>query len=102
MSFHGRGKVTPAEWLAFMEGVGIERTVLYPTAGLSWRDPLPGGGDHPRPRVQRLAGGPYVQADARFSGMALLPMQVPEAAVEELRRAVRESGSVVRCCRQTV
>ena len=93
VSFHGRGKVTPTEWLAFMEGVGIERTVLYPTAGLSC-------GAIPYPEVAIVLtrayndwlAATYVQADARFSGMALLPMQVPEAAVEELRRAVEELG----------
>ena len=36
----------------------------------------------------------HTSADERLSGMALLPMQVPEAAVEELRRAVTELGLV--------
>ena len=93
VSFHGRGRVTPTEWIAFMEGVGIERTVLYPTAGLSC-------GAIPYPEVAIVLtrayndwlAATYVQSDARFNGMALLPMQVPEAAVEELRRAVEDLG----------
>jgi predicted TIM-barrel fold metal-dependent hydrolase len=34
----------------------------------------------------------YLQADRRFHGMALIPMQEPPAAVAELRRAVTELG----------
>src|SRR5207302_2992739 len=41
----------------------------------------------------------YVKRDPRFHGMALIPMQDPEAAVLELRRAVEElefSGAMLQ------
>src|SRR3989338_8485131 len=34
----------------------------------------------------------YLKKNPRFRGMALIPLQEPEAAVEELRRAVKELG----------
>lgn len=93
VSHKGRGRVGPKEWLAFMEDVGIERTVLYPTAGLAC-------GAIPYPEVAVVLTrayndwlhAAYLTEDDRFGGMALLPMQVPEAAVEELRRAVEDLG----------
>ena len=95
VSFTGRGRVGPPEWLAFLDEVGIERTVLYPTAGLSC-------GRIPYPEVAVVLArayndwlhSAYLQASERFGGIALLPMQVPEEAVAELRRAVEELGFV--------
>jgi len=93
VSFKGRGRVGPSEWIAFMDDVGIERTVLYPTAGLSC-----GRIAYPEVAVALTRAyndwlhDAYLSVDGRFGGMALLPLQVPEAAVDELRRAVDELG----------
>lgn len=80
-------------WLEFLEDVGIESTVLYPTHGLSY------GKVVSRYWAIDLARGyndwlyeNYCKQSPRFKGMALIPLQDPEAAVLELRRAVEELG----------
>ncbi|HVB04764.1 MAG TPA: amidohydrolase family protein [Acidimicrobiales bacterium] len=87
----GRPVVGPEGWGAFLDDVGIERTVLYPTRGLAV--------GHIESLDYAVAAtrayndwlhDTYVAADPRFNGMALLPMQDPEAAVAELHRAVTE------------
>ena len=91
----GRGRVEVPGWLEFMPDVGIESAVLYPSGGL-------GVGRIPHPEVAvavcRVYNDwlyqTYVAADKRFKGMALIPLQDPQAAVEELRRAVKEYGFV--------
>lgn len=89
----GRPSVGPERWGAFLDDVGIERTVLYPTRGLAV--------GHIESLDYAVAAtrayndwlhDTYVAADERFNGMALLPLQDPEAAVAELRRAVTELG----------
>ncbi|MBI4523269.1 MAG: amidohydrolase [Deltaproteobacteria bacterium] len=86
-------KVGPDGWLEFLEDVGIETTVLYTTDGLSF------GKVFNRDWAIDLARAynnwlyeTYLARSPRFKGMALIPMQEPEAAVEELRRAVKELG----------
>lgn len=81
----------PAEWEQFLEDVGVEMTVLYPTRGLSV------GNISSRDWAVALCQAyndwlhqTYVQVNPRFKGMALIPMQDVEAAVLELRRAVTE------------
>lgn len=81
-------------WVYFLDAIGIERTVLYPTLGLT---------------VGRIRDLDYVVAITRayndwisetyvqhptgkFQAAALLPLQVPEAAVAELRRVVNDLG----------
>jgi hypothetical protein len=89
----GRGRVGPNEWLAFLEDVGIETTILYPTSGLAY-------GKIPYDDVAvAVCRGyndwlheTYLKATPRFRGMALIPMQDPEAAALELRRAVEDLG----------
>jgi uncharacterized protein len=93
VSFTGRGRVGPPEWLAFLDEVGIERTVLYPTAGLSCgRIPYPEVAVVLTRAYNDWLHSAYLQSSDRFGGMALLPMQVPDEAVAELRRAVEELG----------
>ena len=89
----GRGVVGPEGWLAFLDDVGIESTVLYTTLG------LPVGNITSRDWAIAFTRGyndwlhaTYVTRSPRFKGMALLPMQEPEAAVEELRRSVEDLG----------
>jgi predicted TIM-barrel fold metal-dependent hydrolase len=85
--------VGPDGWLEFMEDVGIESAVLYTTGGLAygkvfhldWAIAL-------AKAYNNWLHETYLSRDPRFKGMALIPMQEPEAAVEELRRAVVELG----------
>lgn len=81
----------PDLWRSFLDDVGIERTVLYPTRGLAF--------GHVASLDYAVAVARayndwlhdvYLQADSRFNGMALVPLQDPEEAVKELRRAVTE------------
>jgi len=85
------GNVGPDGWMGFLKDVGIEAAVLYPTCGLSF------GKIVSRDWAIDLARAyndwlhqAYLKKSPRFKGMALIPLQEPEAAVEELRRAVKE------------
>ena len=88
-----RAPVGPKEWLEFLDDVGIERTVLYPTGALAYGHiaSLDYAVVAARAYNDWLADE-YLAADSRFHGMALIPMQDPEEAVKELRRAVTELG----------
>ncbi len=88
-----RPLVGPKEWLAFLDDVGIERTVLSPTRGLAFGhiESLDDAAVVAREYNDRPADT-SLRADGRFHGMALLPMQDPEEAVKEPRRAVSELG----------
>ena len=85
--------VDPDGWIAFLEDVGIASAVLYPTWGLccarivsvDWAI------DVCRAYNDWLHGA-YLSRDSRFKGMAIVPLQSPAAAAEELRRAVTELG----------
>jgi hypothetical protein len=80
-------------WIDFLDGAEIERTVLYPTAGLTCsliRD---------RDWAVALARAyntwlceRYLRVSPRLQGMALLALQDPAEAAAELRRAVTELG----------
>ncbi len=83
----------PREWVEFLEDVGIESTVLYPTGGLShgnitnrdWAVVM-------CKAYNDWLSETYLKASPRFKGMALIPLQDVEEAVKELRRAVTELG----------
>jgi predicted TIM-barrel fold metal-dependent hydrolase len=83
----------PDQWRSFLDDVGIERTVLYPTRGLAFGHIV--SLDY-AVAVARAYNDwlrdTYLEFDGRFHGMALLPLQDPEEAVKELRRAVTELG----------
>ena len=92
----GRIHSTPPKlWQDYLDAVGIEKAVLYPTLGLShgliqeadWACALARAYNtwlHDR----------FMKADRRLQGVALLPIQDPQEAVKELRRCVRELGMV--------
>jgi len=87
------GNVGPDGWMDFLKDVGIEAAVLYTTRGLSF------GKVVSRDWAIDLARAyndwlhqTYLQKNPRFKGMALIPLQDPDAAVEELRRAVKDLG----------
>ena len=83
------------EWVEKIDEGGFELTVLYPTRLM---------------HIGQIGNPPYavelcrayndylhdrfLKHDKRFRGMALLPMQDPQAAVKELRRAVNKYGAV--------
>jgi predicted TIM-barrel fold metal-dependent hydrolase len=89
------GDPDAGDWVKFMDGTGIDWTVVYPTAGLA---------------VGRIVAvdfaiaacraynnwlhEAYVSKSPRIKGVALVPVQDPQAAAEELRRAVKELGMV--------
>jgi len=87
------GRVGPEGWLEFMDDIGIQKAVLYTTGGLAygkvfhldWAIALARAYNDWLHEI-------YLARSTRFQGMALIPMQEPEAAVEELRRAVEELG----------
>ena len=89
----GRGDVGPEEWREFLDDVGIGATVLYPTKALAC--------GRIRDRQWSVAisrayndwlSETYCKVDDRFHGMAILPIMDPDAAAEELVRAVKELG----------
>ena len=86
-------QVGPGEWVEFMDDIGIEKAYLYPTAGLAC-----GQITNPDWAIATTRGYNnwltelYTSKTPRLKGMGLLPMQEPQAAVEELRRCVVELG----------
>jgi uncharacterized protein len=85
----------PERWLEFLDRTGIEWSVLYPTAGLSYGHVVfPDWALGYARTYNNWLHAKYLRASPRFQGMALIPMQDPPAAVAELRRAVTELGMV--------
>ncbi|PZC48787.1 MAG: putative metal-dependent hydrolase, TIM-barrel fold [Chloroflexi bacterium] len=89
----GRGPVGPEEWFQFLSDVNIDATVLYPSQGLGYG------------RIVSVDWAiaickayndwlyeTYMGRSPRFKGMALIPGQDVDAAVEELRRVVEDLG----------
>jgi predicted TIM-barrel fold metal-dependent hydrolase len=83
----------PDGWVRFLDESGIQETVLYPTAALGFgriQDPDMAIG------VARAYNDwlseTYAARDSRIHGIALIPMQDPQAAIDELRRVVEELG----------
>ena len=81
------------DWAHFLDKVGIESTVIFPTKGLAV------GFIRTPEYATRLCRAyndyvvdRYVRVDARIHPMALIPVQSPDDAVVELRRAVRDLG----------
>jgi uncharacterized protein len=92
-AFAGGKKVGPDEWINFMDAIGLESAVLYPTRGLSVGKMVDYDWAIAVCRAyNNWLSDTYVRRDPRFKGMALLPMQEPAAAAEELERAVTELG----------
>jgi predicted TIM-barrel fold metal-dependent hydrolase len=92
----GKGKGPDArQWLDFLDKNGIEATVLYPTQGLTH------GMIRDRDWAVTLARAyndwlyhRFMRASSRLIGVALLPVQDINEAVQELRRCVNELGMV--------
>ena len=89
----GREKVGPDGWLQFLEDVGIDWTVMYPTQGLGYGKIV--SLDYAVAACKAYNDWTYhtyLQRDPRFNAMGLIPMQDTEEAVKELRRIVTEQG----------
>ena len=88
-------KVGPKEWLAFLDEVGVEATVLYPTAGVASANIVnPDWALDATRAYNDWLHETYLRHSSRFHGLALLPQAVlnPTAAADELRRAVEKLG----------
>ena len=86
---------TAEAWLQALERGGMELAVLYPTLGLfmsflkdrQWAVALCRA-------YNSFMHEEFTRKSPRLKSVALLPLQDPEAAARELRRAVRELGCV--------
>jgi predicted TIM-barrel fold metal-dependent hydrolase len=86
---------TAEAWLRALDRGGVEQTVLYPTLGLfmsflkdrEWAVALCRA-------YNSFLHEEFVRVSPRLQAVALLPVQDPDAAARELRRAVRELGLV--------
>lgn len=86
---------TADEWLRALDKGGMEAVVLYPTLGLfmsflrdrEWAAALCRA-------YNTFLHEAFITVSPRLKGVALLPVQDPAAAAQELRRAVRELGHV--------
>ena len=89
------GGSDPVARLADMDAEGIDRAVLFPSVGLYMWALVDAAAAVPIARAYNDWLASYCAADPhRLLGAAMLPMQDPEAAAAELRRARRELGFV--------
>src|SRR5207237_8464689 len=97
LGIHKDNNTTAKTWIDFLDGTGLESTVLYPTAGLafpsiqdpSWAVPLA------RAYNDWFTDKFHKASPDRLKAVALVPLQNVPEAVRELRRAVTELGVVV-------
>jgi uncharacterized protein len=84
-----------AGWLKFMDAAGISQTVLYPTAGLGYAFiQNPDWAIDLARAYNDWIYNAYLKIDPRLKAVALIPVHNPEAAADELDRAVSELGMV--------
>ena len=92
-AFGGGEPVTPEDWRSFVEEAGFECSVLYPTWGLAMGNiSQPDWACAVAHAYNSWLHDRYLKDNPRLKGMALIPLQHPEEAVKELRRAVTELG----------
>lgn len=91
----GTREVDAAVWLDALERGRLDSAVLFPTGslGAGWiREP--GFAQARATAYNNWLLDTYMKVDARFKGMALLPVQDPAAAAAELKRSIDELGMV--------
>jgi uncharacterized protein len=96
LGIHKGYTINAKAWIDFLDGTGIESTVLYPTAGLAfgmiqdptWAVPLA------RAYNNWFTDKFHKVSPQRLRAVALVPIQDVPEAVKELRRAVNELGMV--------
>jgi len=89
----GRPIIGPPGWINFLDDVGIDYTVLYPTRALAYGKIV--SMDYAVAACRAYndwMSDIYLKFNPRFKAMAIIPMQDPEEAAKELRRAVGELG----------
>lgn len=83
----------PGQWLEFLDQTGISCSVLYPTFGLAVGRFV---AEHWAIAACRAYNTwlheKFISKSTRLKGMALLPIQDPEAAAAELHRCVKDFG----------
>lgn len=82
-------------WGTFLERANIDATVLYPTIALAFafaKDPV-WAADLAH-AYNRWVSDRFLTQDSRLKAVAVLPVQDPQAAAQELRYAVKELGMV--------
>ncbi|MBM4259205.1 MAG: amidohydrolase [Deltaproteobacteria bacterium] len=95
LNIHKSLETNASIWLNFLDQAGIAQTVLYPTAGLTCgfiKDPE--WAIAVTQAYNNWLFDRYCRESPRLLGMALIPLQDPSAAVQELRRAVTKLGMV--------
>lgn len=88
-----RWDVGAPEWIDFLDRVGIETTVLYPTLGLAYgRITNEDWAIDVARAYNSWLYESHLSKSPRLQGVGLIPMQDPDAAIEELRRIVKDLG----------
>jgi len=87
------GNPTADDWSQFLDKTGIAWTVLYPTAGLAvGRIMAPDWAVIACRAYNTWLYEKFLSNNSRLKGVALIPFQDVDAAIIELRRAVKELG----------
>ena len=101
-AFGGGKYVGPVEWSKFLDDTGIEASTLFPSDALTYG--MIADADYAiaicRAYNEWLFED-YLDADSRFKGLGIIPLQEPDAAVAELRRIVEELGMCGACLPST-
>jgi len=83
----------PGGWSRFMDELGFEAAILYPTAGLAYGKMIDLELAVATARAYNdWLHAEYLQRDPRLRGIGLIAFQEPEEGVAELRRIVTEYG----------
>ena len=85
----------PEDVIKFVETLGVDYTVLYPTAALAIglvQDP--GWAGSLSRAYNNWFNARYIKKDSRLKGVAVLPIQDPQSAAAELRYAVEKLDMV--------
>ena len=86
-------QVGPAGWGEFLEDVGVDRTVLYTSMGLTFGKIVSQDWATAAARAYNdWVYEEYVSKSPRFQAAGLIPIHEPDEAVSELRRIVTDLG----------
>lgn len=89
------GNPGPKEWIEFMDKTGIDWSVLYPTWGLAMGRFVSVDWAVAACRAyNNWLYDRFLNHTPKLKGMALIPIQDVDRAVEELRRAVTQQGMI--------
>jgi predicted TIM-barrel fold metal-dependent hydrolase len=85
----------PEDVIKFIDHMGLESTVLYPTAALAIGLVQDAGWSCSISRAyNNWFHARYIKKNSRLKGVAVLPLQNPQAAADELRHAVEKLDMV--------